>query len=368
MRRILAIVTKEFVQIFRDRRTLAIVIALPLIQIIMFGYAINTTTDHLPTVVFDEARDRSSRELVQAFNNSGYFDVLAAADSASSVRTAIDRGEAKVGLVIPPDFSENLTAGRSAQLQVVIDGSDPNIAQTATFAAGNVAQSKSLSLVSKGRAMVVPIDYRPNVLYNPGMLSVNFMVPGLVGMILQFQTLILTAFAVVRERERGTLEQLIVTPIKPLELLLGKLIPYTVIAFINIALILALAVYWFHVEIVGSLPLLLGLSMLFLASSLGIGLLLSTVSATQAQAVQMAIFIMLPSVLLSGFMFPRESMPQPLQDIGQLIPLTYFLKIIRGIVLKGIGFEELQGDILPLAVFGIGVFALAVNRFQKKIL
>jgi ABC-2 type transport system permease protein len=199
------------------------------------------------------------------------------------------------------------------------------------------------------------------------MLSVNFMIPGLIGLILQFQTLILTAFAIVRERERGTLEQLVVTPIRPWELMLGKILPYVGIAFLAVAAALAVGRFWFGVAIAGSVPLLGALALLFLLSSLGIGLLISTVSQTQTQAMQVALFVMLPSLLLSGFLFPREGMPWVVRQLGQLIPLTYFLQILRGIVLKGVGLDVLWPQVVPLAAFGVAVFALSANRFRKRL-
>jgi ABC-2 type transport system permease protein len=252
-----------------------------------------------------------------------------------------------------------------------VDGSDPNTAQTALFAAGMVAQVKGLDLATARRdvaaAATAGVELRPVVLYNPSMLSVHFMIPGLIGLILQFQTLILTAFAVVRERERGTLEQLVVTPIRPWELMLGKILPYVGIAFVAVTAALAVGRFWFGVEIAGSIPLLALLCLLFLLSSLGIGLLISTVSQTQAQAMQVALFVMLPSLLLSGFLFPREGMPWVVRQLGQLIPLTYFLQILRGIVLKGVGLDVLWPQVVPLAAFGVVVFALSANRFRKRL-
>jgi ABC-2 type transport system permease protein len=211
------------------------------------------------------------------------------------------------------------------------------------------------------------IEVRPLVLYNPQMLSVNFMIPGLIGLILQNSTLILTAFAIVRERERGTLEQLIVTPLRSWELMLGKLLPYALLAFINVTVALTIGALWFKVEIAGSVPLLLVLSVVFLLNSLGLGLLISTVSQTQGQAVQMASFVLLPAVLLSGFMFPRETMPLPLHDLGYLIPLTYFLKILRGIILKGVGLDILWWDVVPMALLGGLLFTLSALRFRKQL-
>lgn len=370
--RVGAIVGKELIQIRRDPRTLAMVLALPVMQLILFAYAINTVVDHLPTVVLDQSRTADSRAFVAAFQNSGYFDVREEAWSAAGASAAIDAGRAKVALVIPPDFGDGLLRGEGTLAQLVVDGSDPNTAQTALFAAGMVAQSRGLAPGGAGADAPrggggASVELRPVVLYNPSMLSVNFMIPGLIGLILQFQTLILTAFAVVRERERGTLEQLVVTPIRPWELMLGKIIPYTAIAFLAVGAALAVGRFWFGVEIAGSVPLLAVLCLLFLLSSLGIGLLISTVSETQAQAMQVAMFVMLPSLLLSGFLFPREGMPWPVQQLGLLIPLTYFLQILRGVILKGVGLDVLWPQVVPLAVFGVAVFALSASRFRKRL-
>jgi ABC-2 type transport system permease protein len=341
---------------------------------VLFGYAINTVVDHLPVIVLDEAGDARSRAFVAAFENSGYFDLRDVASSREEVRQAVDSGRAKVGLVIPADFGLQVLRREPAMAQLVVDGSDPNVAQTAIFAAGMVAQVQSAdrlanALARQGLAASggATIELRPVVLYNPSMLSVTFMIPGLIGLILQFQTLILTAFAIVREREKGTLEQLVVTPIKPWELMAGKLLPYVATAFLAVAVALGVGRLWFGVAVQGSLLLLVALSTLFLLSSLGVGLLISTVSQTQTQAMQLALFVMLPSVLLSGFMFPREGMPWIIQQIGLAIPLTYFLQILRGIILKGVGVEVLFGNVLPLALFGVVVFALSATRFNKRL-
>lgn len=371
--RVGAIIRKEFIQIARDPRTLAIVLAMPAVQLLLFGYAINTVVDHLPTVVFDESRDSSSRAFAQAFHNSGYFVLRGYAQSREQAMAAIDAGEAKLALLIPPDFGDQVLRGQTALAQLVVDGSDPNVAQTALFAGGMVAQVHSADVVAGllgrlGRGPAVGgVELRPVVLYNPSMVSATFMVPGLIGLILQFQTLILTAFAIVRERERGTLEQLVVTPIRPWELMLGKVLPYVFTASGAVVVALVVGRFWFGVEIVGSLWLLAGLALLFLLSSLGMGLFVSTISQTQTQAMQLAIFFLLPSVLLSGFMFPREGMPWIIQQIGLAIPLTYFLQILRGIILKGVGLEVLWPHALPLALFGVVVFTLSANRFRKRL-
>lgn len=372
--RILPIIRKEFIQVKRDPRTLAIILVVPALQLLLFGYAVTTNVDHIATVVFDQAMDGRSRDFLRAFTNTEYFTVVGNVSSHREARDAIDRGDAKVAFIIPPDFSRNLDAGKPAYVQVIIDGSDPNTASTALFTATSIAQSRAASEVQSAlrrvgiaRSVEMPIEIRPNILYNPSMQSVNFMIPGLIGLILQMQAVILTAFAIVREREKGTLEQLIVTPIKPWELMVGKIVPYVLIAFAQVAVALAVGTLWFRVEIAGSLLLLLVLSVVFLVGSLGIGLLVSTVSKTQTQALQMSMLVILPSILLSGFMFPRESMPAILNYLGYFIPLTYFLKILRGIALKGIGMEYLWLEALLLAAFGFLIFGLSAKRFQKKL-
>src|SRR5919205_2172325 len=242
--RVWSIVYKEFIQIRRDPRTLAIVLLMPLMQLVLFGYAINTTVDHIATVVLDQAHDSQSRGFLDAFFNTGFFDLAGQASGPDDVRHALDAGNARVGIVIPPEFSRDLLAGRTPQAQVVIDGSDPNTAQTAVLVSGAIAQARSASPRPA-------IDLRPVVLYNPSLQSVNFMIPGLLGLIMQFQSLLLTAFAVVRERERGTLEQLVVTPIRPWELMLGKILPFVAIGFFNILFASAIGRFWFGVGIAG---------------------------------------------------------------------------------------------------------------------
>ncbi len=369
-----AMVYKELIQIRRDRRTLATILALPIIQLLLFGYAINTQVQHIPLVVNDQSKDADSRAFVAAFTNTTYFDLVRYLDSDRAVREAIDSGDAQVGILIPPDFSSNLQAGRQAQAQVLIDGSDPNTAQTALFVSNSVAQVRAAGQTASalgrltGLSNVQPaIDLRPVVLYNPNMESVNFMVPGLIGLILQFQTTLLTAFAIVRERERGTLEQLIVTPIRAWELMLGKLLPFAVISIIAMLTILAVGVFWFKVELAGSLGLLLGLTFVFLLGTLGLGILISTASRTQMQAVQLAQFTFLPSVFLSGFFYPVESMPAFLQPLSYIVPLTYFMRITRGIILKGVGLEFLWHQAIPLMLFSLALFWISASRFQKRL-
>jgi ABC-2 type transport system permease protein len=370
--RVWALVRKEFIQIWRDRRTLTIALLLPAVQIVLFGYAINTTVEHLPTVVLDQADDRASRVFIQALVSSSIFEVVGTARDVESVHHAVDSGAARVGVIVPPEFARDLAAGRSAQVQVLIDGSDPTIAQGALFAAVAIGQDQAAAgllarLQRLGIGGAPAVDVRPLVLYNPGMVSVNFMIPGLIGMILQYEAIVLTAVAIVREREQGTMEQLIVTPVRPWELMVGKLLPYVLIAFADVGVALAVGTLWFQVQIAGSLWLLLALSLVFLMSSLGIGLLISTVSQTQRQAMQMQLFILLPSFILSGFIFPRDSMPWLLHQLGYLLPLTYFLEIVRGIMLKGVGLEFLWGQVLPMALLAVAVFGLSALRFRKQL-
>lgn len=371
--RILPIIRKEFIQIVREPRTLAMVLMLTPMQVLLLGYAANTDVKHIQTVVADEARDQNSRALVRSFTTTEYFDVVAYVDSAEKVRDMIDRGEARVGLIIPPDFTNDMETRRTGQVQVLIDGSDPNVASTGLFAANALAQvaaSKGLVAQADRAGVAIPpatIELRPQVLYNPDMRSVNFMIPGLIGLVLQFQSLILTAFAVVRERERGTLEQLIVSPVKPWELLLGKITPFVLISFWNVGVATAIGVLWFQIEFSGSYLLLLALSIVFLVGSLGLGLLVSTVSRTQTQAIQMSMFILLPAIMLSGMIFPLENMPTLLRAISYCLPLTYFLRILRGIALKGLGIEYLWSEVALLAVFGLVVFLISARRFQKTL-
>jgi ABC-2 type transport system permease protein len=373
LRRIQSIIRKEFIHVLRDPRTLALVLAMPIMQLLLFGYAINSTVDHISLVVSDAARTTDSRGIVQALVNSTYFTLVGYVDSAAQAQSAIDQGQAQAALVIPADFGRLTLRGRPAGVQLLVDGSDPNVASTALFSAGQILQVRGTELAAErlqrvgGRVTAGLIDMRPTVLYNPSMESVNFMLPGLIGLILQTQAVMLTAFAVVRERERGTLEQLIVTPIGSWELLLGKIIPFVVITFLQMAIALGVGAFWFRVPINGSVVLLLALSLVFLASALGIGLLISTVSTTQAQAMQASLFVMLPSILLSGFMFPRESMPTVLQWVTNLVPLTYFLQVLRGIILKGNGLDELWGQMLPLTLFGVAIFTISALRFHKRL-
>ncbi len=359
-----AIAYKETLQIIRDRRTLGLMLVLPVVQLLLFGFAVGTTVAHISTVVVDQSRDPESRDLITALVNTTYFDITTYVDTPLEARQAIDAGRSKVAIIIAPNFAADLRGGRGAQAQILIDGSDPNIAQTALFAAQSVGQARSAR--TPGR-VPASLDLRPTVLYNPSLEATRNFVPGLIGLILQLVTVILTSSTIVRERERGTFEQLIVTPVSRWELLLGKLAPYLVVSFWNTGVILVLGYLVFGVEVIGSISLLMFLSAIFLTGSLGLGLLISAVSSTSAQAMQASLFTALPAFILSGFIFPTDSMPPLMRALGYLLPLTYFLQIIRGIAMKGIGFMQLLDAIVPLTVLSVGIFLLSLTRFRKTL-
>jgi ABC-2 type transport system permease protein len=366
-----AIAYKETLQIIRDPRTLAMMLAMPLVELMLFGYAVGTTVAHIPTVIVDQARDADSRALIQSFVNTTYFDVAGYLDTPSDAREAIDVGRAKVGIIIAPGFSSDSRGGHGGRVQVLIDGSDPNVAQTAVFAADSVGQARNAQIASSlaralGRA-TQSLDVRTHVLYNPSLDATLNMVPGLIGIILQLFTVILTSLTIVRERERGTFEQLIVTPVSSWELLLGKMLPYLVVSFWNTFAVIFIGRLVFGVVVQGSLVLLLILSAVFLMGALGMGLLISTISSTSAQAMQASIFTAVPSFIISGFIFPLDSMPWPLQFIGSLLPLTYFLRIIRGIVMRGVGIEQLAETAGILTLLSVSIFLFSLNRFRKTL-
>jgi ABC-2 type transport system permease protein len=369
--RILSITRKEFLHIVRDPRTLAVMFLIPIVQLLLLGYAATTDVKHLATAVLDQDRTPRSRDLAEAYRASGYFDITQYVTSEGEMVQAMDQGTVRAGLIIPAGYEDALGRREKVSVGFVIDGSDPTVANTALAAAQGVGQAQSLEVVQKALGARIEnapgIDVQPRVWYNPSMDSANFMIPGLIGMILQMLTMLFTAMAIVREREQGTIEQLIVTPIRPLELIIGKVAPYVVIAFWDLLEILAIGVWWFGVPIHGSVPLLLELTGIFLLTSLGLGILISTVSKTQQEAMMLTFFIMLPSIFLSGYFFPIDAMPQLLQYASRAIPLTYVLIIVRSIILKGVGFEVLSADVVALALFGGVMLVLAAARFRKRL-
>lgn len=373
MRRLKALLIKEFIQMKRDRMTFGMMVVLPIIQLLVFGFAINTDVKHLPTAVFDQSMQQESRELLDSFTASGYFDVKIAAQNYQQVTEAVESGKSKVGIIIPPDFTENIKHGRSAAVQVIVDASDSLAASSAISTAQMIGQIKSQEIIIKKmqnsgvQAVRNPYDIRIRPWYNPDFVSAFYMVPGILGIVLTMTMVMITSMAIVREREKGTLEQLVVTPMKSYELMLGKIIPYIFVGYVQAALALIVGILVFDLPIQGSIVLLFCLTSLFIIASLTLGVLISTVSQTQMQAMQLSFFIFMPSVLLSGFMFPREAMPTFFYLLGDLLPLTFYLEIMRGIVLKGIGINFLWSQTFALFAFIIATLVISVIKFQKKI-
>jgi ABC-2 type transport system permease protein len=370
-RRLWTLVKKEFIQIRRDRRILPILVVMPVLQLVILGYAVSSDIKHLSTVVCDLDRTPQSRALLDRFATSGYFDIRYMVPDDRQIKPLVDAGKARVGLVIPPRFAAKLARQETATIQLLLDGTDSN---TATVAQGYVtqivnAEATRILVERLGPKAVAPMAVEPTVRvwFNPDLKSVNFMVPGVVALILTIVTMTMTATAIVKEKERGTIEQLIVSPIRPVQLMLGKAIPFIVIGYADILLVVLVGLLWFRVPIAGSFALLLFLSGLFIMTTLGLGLLISTVSQTQQQAMMLGFFANPPFMLLSGFIFPIASMPEPMQYLTYLIPLRYFLVIIRGIFLKGVGLDVLWPQAVALFGFGIAVLTLSALRFQKRL-
>ena len=359
---------KEFIQMRRDRLTFGMMIGIPVIQLLVFGYAIQTDVRNLPTVVLDESRTPESRDLIAAFQNTGNFRVVAHVDGRPALDAAIARGDAQAAIVVPYDYPRHLARGTTATVQVIVDAADPLSSQAALNAAAGVAQLRNLAILSRAAGRTaIPVEARVRPRYNPGLRSPNYIVPGLVGVILTMTMVLITAMAIVRERERGTLEQLIVTPITKTELMLGKIAPYVGVGLMQMTAVLLLGRFVFDVPLTGNILLLYGVSLIFIIASLSLGLFVSTLVRTQQQAMQASFGFMLPNILLSGFMFPRQAMPEIAQWLGLLVPLTYFLKVVRGILLKGVGLDALWREVLILAAFAVVLIVASVRRFHKTL-
>ncbi len=371
--RLFSIIRKEFIQIFRDKRTLALILVIPIMQLFLLGYAATSDVRNVPLAVFDQSYSAEARALLDAYRASDYFEIAFAAESDAEIQTLIETGQARAALIIPPDYASRLRDG-SAQVMFILDGSDPTVAATALSAAKLIGQSHATSILSErvarsGQAFKLqpPVDVRTTVWYNPDLISSYFMIPGVIGMILYAITAILTASAVVRERERGTIEQLIVTPIRPWELVIGKILPYTLLALFDTLTVLFMGNWWFGVPIRGSLLLILLVSSIFLLSGLGVGLFASTIANTQQESMLTVWMTLLPSIFLSGFFFPLEAMPQFLQWVSYAMPLRYYLAIIRVLLLKGVGLESILPDFIALTVFGVAIMTAAAMRFRKRL-
>lgn len=371
-RRILAIIKKEFIHILRDPRSLGVAVLLPIVLLLLYGYGINLDVRHLKTAVLDQDSTRQSRTLLSSFEQSGYFDFVTRLNSYSELEKQLDYSKAKVVVVVPKGFARDLSHGK-ADIQIVVDGSDSTTASLAISYGSQVVQKFSRDvrvreIARRGMSSAVTqgLDVRTRYWYNPELNSTNFIVPGLIAIILMLLSSLLTSMTIVREREKGTIEQLVVSPIMPHELVLGKLVPYVAIAFFDVVVVILAAVFIFGVPLVGSVPLLLGTSVLFLIAALGLGMLISSVSNTQLVAMAIAVMAtMLPTVLLSGFMYPISTMPAPIRAITYLIPARYYLVIVRGIFLKGVGPTVLWPQVLMLLVSGVLLIALSARKFKK---
>lgn len=374
MRRLKALMRKEFTHMRRDPRTLIFIFIMPILQLILLGYATNTDIKDVPSVVFDQDNSQSSRALLDAYRVTGYFDFKYLAYSENDVYLAIDGGKAKVGIIIPPGYSKNLDTGHTTEVAVLIDGSDPTVANTVISAAVLVGQAhgtliRSQQLASKGYtgSASLPLDVRTNVLYNPDLLSSYNLIPGLIAMILMMTTTNLTSLSIVKERERGTIEQLIVTPIRNWELVIAKITPYILVSMGDTIMVLIIGTIWFGVPIRGSIILLLALTALYLLPNLGIGLMISTFARTQQEAQFMTMPIMLPSMMLSGFLFPISALPLFLRVVGDFLPLTYFLFILRTVIIKGAGINLLLPQIAALTTLAVILLGIAAMRFRKTL-
>jgi ABC-2 type transport system permease protein len=368
MKRLLALTRKEFRQLFRDHLTLRMIVLVPLMQMIIFGYAINFDVKHLTMVVLDESRSFESRELVAKMEASQYFDLIGSVDSFDELRRALDTAKAMVGLVIDADFGKDMRQGSPARAMLIVNASDSTTSTQAMSVAGGIASTlsiRALAVKARWRERELPVDLRVRPWYNPDLRTANFIIPGLLAVILTFTLISFTAASIVRERELGTLEQLQVTPITRVQLILGKILPFLVIGYIQLTLVVVVMKLVFGIPIQGSLVALYLLSGLFIASVLGLGIFISTLAKTQMQATQMSMFILLPFVFLSGYVFPIGGMPQVFQWLTYLIPAKYFMEIVRGIVLRGASATELWQPIAWLTFYMCVIIGLAIVRFKK---
>lgn len=364
MQGLIAVLQKEFIHIRRDRRTLAMIILMPLIQLMLYGYAINTDLKHLKIAVWDEDDSTLSRWYIESLVQSNYFDLSAKVYSQQELGQKLDRGDVKAALHIPSDFSKRLHRKEATSIAFLIDGTDSTPANTALGNIGAITSAFESRYLSKPQPV---IDVRARLWYNPDLKSSFFIIPGLIGLLMQLLVPMITANAIVREKERGTIEQLLVTPLSRFQLLAGKIIPYLGIGLIIITLVLSSAHLLFDVPLRGHLITLVSMTFLFISVCLALGLLVSTLSNNQQQSAQMIMFLAAPSILLSGFLFPREAMPESIQVISYLIPLTYYVKISRGIILKGLGWQDLWFEACVLLVIATLFMTLAGRQFKKQL-
>jgi ABC-2 type transport system permease protein len=367
MRGLRAVLRKEWTQMFRDQWTLRMAFVIPILELVLFGL-IDTNVHHVPTAILDESRTQESRALIQDLVNTGYFDLKSAAGSTEELRRKIVAGNVSVGIQIPPDFARRRLNGQPADFQVLIDGSDSTISSQTLAAASGVAFQRSLEEIARrARVTDLPLRIHPLMLFNPDSRSANLLIPGLIAILLTFSATFLAAFGIVKERERGTLEQLMVTPVSPTAVVIGKLLPYLALAFSQLIVILILMVTLFRVPIHGSVVLLFGLSTIYLFSLLALGLLISSRAKTQMEAIQRAQVILLPSFLLSGYFFPLSSLPAWLRPLAYVLPATYYIKIARGIIIRGAGFFDLWPSVAALLAISGVLVAASTRAFKKTI-
>jgi ABC-2 type transport system permease protein len=342
-------------------------VGIPAIQLVLFGFAIRTEVRNLPTLVLDESHTAESRALVSVMENTHNFTIVGEARDRAELERRIAGGDARAAVIIPPDFESDIKRGRTAMAQVVVDAADP-LSSTAAIsgaALAGAARSAEISASLTGRSP--PLEVRVRPLYNPALVSSAYIVPGIIGILLSMTMVLITSMAIVRERERGTLEQLVVTPIDKPSLMLGKIVPFVLVGYTQMSVVLLLGRLLFDIPIRGSVPLLYALTLTFIVANLGLGLAISTAARNQVQAMQFGFFVILPNILLSGFMFPREAMPLPAQWIGAALPLTYYLEILRGILLRGVGFELIWKQTAILAAFAVVLVVISVRLFAKRI-
>ncbi|MDD5129072.1 MAG: ABC transporter permease [Candidatus Omnitrophica bacterium] len=371
--RIKAIIIKEFKQVLRDPRMKTIILVSPLLQIMLFGYAANKDIDFIPTAVYDRDNTKESRQLLHMFTYSKYFIPKYYINSDVEENRMLDKGSVSVVLRIDRGFGRDIKAGKDASIQLALDGTDSNTAMTIAGYAGTIMSNYQYSLLmddvsSQGLQLSIPsVDLRGRAWFNENLISRNYYLPGVIASIVTIMSLLLTAMAIVREKEIGTMEQLIVSPLRPLELIFGKLLPFGVIALVQTALITTLGILWFHVPFRGSLALLILATCVYLFTSLGVGLFISTISSTQQEAMMSVFLFYMPTLLLSGFAYPIANMPEIIQWSTLINPMRYYLVIVRGIFLKGVGLDILWPNLLPLLVIGILVIGMSTLRFSKKI-
>lgn len=372
--RVWAIARKEFIHIVRDLRSLGMAVAIPMLLLLLFGYALTLDVDRVPTVIWDQSQSLPSRELIARFDGSAYFTLVDYVTNYPDLERAIDSSQALAALVIPTDFARLMESGRSAPVQMIVDGSDSNTAGIAIGYAENVVQGYSQSVTLKqiarkgGTLAEAPLEIRPRVWFNADMESRNYIIPGLIAVIMMVIAALLTSLTVAREWERGTMEQLISTPVKGPELIIGKLLPYFIIGMFDVLLAVLMGEFLFQVPLRGNVPLLFAMAAIFLVGALSMGMVISIVTKSQLLASQLAmVATFLPSFLLSGFMYAIANMPRPIQMLTYLIPARYFVNLLKGIYLKGVGMEVLAGEAALLALFGVAMLTLSIVKFKKKL-